>query len=107
MRKRLLIEEDIDELEDFRKILPLNKRKLDHNDVVFYNSEGKDFSDIIEVTPHGLLFHFNDLEEFLKFFFQETYQERGVSPYQAKPNNGDGAHGQIEPKERQKDFALP
>ena len=75
MRKRLLIEEDIDELEDFRKILLLNKKKLDHNDVVFYNSEGKDFSDIVEVTPHGLLFHFNDLEEFLKFFFQETYQE--------------------------------
>ena len=75
MRKRLLIEEDIDELEDFRKILLLNKKKLDHNDVVFYNSEGKDFRDIIEVTPHGLLFHFNDLEEFLKFFFQETYQE--------------------------------
>ena len=75
MRKRLLIEEDIDELEDFRKILLLNKKKLDYNDVVFYNSEGKDFRDIIEVTPHGLLFHFDDLEEFLKFFFQETYQE--------------------------------
>jgi len=75
MKKRLLIEQDINELEDFRKILLLNKKKLDHNDVVFYNSEGEDFSDIVEVTPHGLLFHFDDLEEFLKFFFQETYQE--------------------------------
>jgi len=74
MKKRLLIENDIDELEDFRKILLLNKKKLDYNDVVFYNSEGKDFRDIIEVTANGLLFHFDDLEEFLKFFFPETYQ---------------------------------
>ena len=83
MKKRLLIEQDIDELEDFRKILLLNKKKLDHNDVAFYNSEGKDFSDIIEVTPHGLLFHFNDLEEFLKFFFQETYEEGTDNEWEA------------------------
>lgn len=75
MKKRLLIENDIDELEDFRKILLLNKKKLDYNEVDFYNSEGENFSDIIEVTPHGLLFHFDDLEEFLKFFFQETFEE--------------------------------
>ena len=75
MKKRLLIEQDIDELEDFRKILLLNKKKLDYNDVDFYNSEGEDFGDIVEVTPHGLLFHFDDLEQFLKFFFQETYQK--------------------------------
>jgi hypothetical protein len=35
MKKRLLIENDIDELEDFRKILLLNKKKLDYNDVMF------------------------------------------------------------------------
>lgn len=75
MKKRLLIENDIDELEDFRKILLLNKKKLDHNDVDFYDKNGNDFRDTIEVTPHGLLFHFDDLEQFLKFFFQETYQE--------------------------------
>jgi hypothetical protein len=75
MRKRLLVENDIDELDDFRKILLLNKKKLDPNDVSFFNSEGHGFSDIIEVTPHGLLFHFDDLQEFLKFFFPETYQE--------------------------------
>ena len=83
MRKRLLIEEDIDELEDFRKILLLNKKKLDYNNVVFYNSEGKDFSDIVEVTSHGLLFHFDDLEQFLKFFFPETYQEGSDGEWEA------------------------
>ncbi len=75
MKKRLLIENDIDELEDFRKILLLNKNKLDYNDVDFYDKNGNNFRDTIEVTKHGLLFHFDDLEQFLKFFFQETYQE--------------------------------
>jgi hypothetical protein len=75
MKKRLLIEQDIDELDDFRTILLLNKKKLDYNDVEFYNSAGNAFKDTIEVTQHGLMFHFDDLEQFLKFFFQETYQE--------------------------------
>lgn len=83
MKKRLLIEQDIDELEDFRKILLLNKKKLDYNDVDFYNSEGEDFSDIVEVTPHGLLFHFNDLEEFLKFFFPQTYEKGSDGEWEA------------------------
>jgi len=75
MKKRLLIENDIDELEDFRKILLLNKNKLDYNDVDFYDKNGNSFRNTIEVTKHGLLFHFDDLEQFLKFFFQETYEE--------------------------------
>lgn len=75
MKKRLLIENDIDELEDFRKILLLNKNKLDYNDVNFYDKNGNNFRNTIEVTKHGLLFHFDDLEQFLKFFFQETYRE--------------------------------
>ena len=75
MKKRLLIEQDIDQLDDFRKILLLNKKKLDYNDVEFQTEDGKGFKDTIEVTPHGLMFHFDDLEQFLKFFFQETYQE--------------------------------
>ena len=75
MKKRLLIENDIDELEDFRKILLLNKNKLDYNDVDFYDKNGNNFRNTIEVTAHGLLFHLDDLEQFLKFFFQETYQE--------------------------------
>jgi hypothetical protein len=47
MKKRLLIENDIDELEDFRKILLLNKNKLDYRDVMFL--------DEIEMTLMGLL----------------------------------------------------
>ena len=83
MKKRLLIENDIDELEDFRKILLLNKNKLDYNDVDFYDKNENNFRNTIEVTPHGLLFHFDDLEQFLKFFFQETYKEGSDGEWEA------------------------
>ena len=43
MKKRLLIENDIDELEDFRKILLLNKKKLDYRDVDFYDKNENNF----------------------------------------------------------------
>lgn len=83
MKRRLLIEQDIDQLDDFRKILLLNKKKLDPNDVKFYNSEGEDFGSITEVTSNGLLFHFDDLEQFLKFFFPDTYNDAGDGNYDA------------------------
>jgi len=83
MKKRLLIENDIDELEDFRKILLLNKKKLDYNDVDFYNKDGNNFRDTVEVTAHGLMFHFDDLEQFLKFFFPETYSENSDGEWDA------------------------
>ena len=83
MKKRLLIENDIDELEDFRKILLLNKKKLDYNDVEFYNKDGNNFRDTVEVTAHGLLFHFDDLEQFLKFFFPETYEKGSDGEWEA------------------------
>jgi predicted house-cleaning noncanonical NTP pyrophosphatase (MazG superfamily) len=83
MKKRLLIEEDIDEIEDFRKILLLNKKKLDYRNVMFLDEHRNDFDGIIEVTAHGLLFHFDDLEQFLKFFFQETYKEGSDSEWEA------------------------
>ena len=35
MSKKLLVEQDIDDLHDFQKILLLNKGKLDYNDVEF------------------------------------------------------------------------
>ena len=73
MKKRLLIENDINKLDDFQKILLLNKGKLSYDDVEFKNSEGDDFGDIIEVTQSGLIFNFNDLEQFLKFFFPNEY----------------------------------
>ena len=64
MSKKLLVEQDIDDLHDFQKILLLNKGKLDYNDVEFIDEDGEDYSDIIEVTKNGLLFNFDDLEEF-------------------------------------------
>ena len=83
MKKRLLIEQDIDELEDFRKILLLNKKKLDYRDVMFLDEHRNDFDGIIEVTAHGLMFHFDDLEQFLKFFFQETYKKDSDGEWEA------------------------
>lgn len=84
MKRRLLIEQDIDQLDDFRKILLLNKKKLNIDDIEFYDKNGEDYRNIIEVTPHGLLFHFDDLEQFLKFFFPQTYEEGSEGEWDAK-----------------------
>ena len=73
MKKRLLIENDLPELSDFQKLLLLNKGKLDYEDVEFIDEDGENYPNIIEVTKDGLLFNFDDLEDFLKFFFPETY----------------------------------
>jgi hypothetical protein len=73
MRKKLLVENDLPELSDFQKILLLNKGKLDYDDVEFIDSDGEDYPDIVEVTKDGLLFNFDDLEQFLKFFFPDSY----------------------------------
>lgn len=73
MKKRLLIENDLPELSDFQKLLLLNKGKLDYEDVEFIDKDGENYPNIIEVTKDGLLFNFDGLEDFLKFFFPETY----------------------------------
>ena len=86
MKKKLLIENDLPDLHDFQKILLLNKGKLDFNDVLFMDSEREGYENVIEVTKHGLLFSFDDLEGFLKFFFPETYgrnAEGGDGEYDA------------------------
>jgi hypothetical protein len=86
MKKRLLIENDIPELSDFQKLLLLNKGKLEYDDVEFIDEDGENYPNIVEVTNEGLLFHFDDLEQFLKFFFPETYgknSEGGDSEYDA------------------------
>lgn len=86
MKKRLLIENDLPELSDFQKLLLLNKGKLDYEDVEFIDNDGENYPNIIEVTKDGLLFNFDDLEEFLKFFFPETYgknAEGGDGEYDA------------------------
>ena len=76
MRKRLLIENDISELDDFQKILLLNKRKLSSDEVEFKSDYYKDKIDINSVRVHhdGLLFDFDDLEQFLKFFFPPFFE---------------------------------
>jgi hypothetical protein len=53
---------------DFQKILLLNKRKLSPDDVEFISSDYEIDLDKVQVKPDGLLFDFDDLEQFLKFF---------------------------------------
>lgn len=75
MRKKLLVENDLPELSDFQKILLLNKGKLDYEEIEFIDSDGENYPNIIDVTKDGIVFNFDDLEQFLKFFFRETYGE--------------------------------
>ena len=75
MEKRLIVEDEVKQLNDFQKILLLNKGKLDPDEVEFYNTYDLETDDLVEVTPHGLMFHFDDLEQFLKFFFPGIYGE--------------------------------
>ena len=67
-------EEEVEKT-DFQTILDLNKKRISPYEVEFTNSEGKDFSDVIEVTQSGLLFTFNGVDEFLGFFFPDMYGE--------------------------------
>lgn len=83
MKKRFLVEQDVDDLDDFRKILLLNKKKLDFDEVTFYDKNGDDYPNIIEMRNDGIQFNFEDLEEFLKFFFQETYEKGSDYEYEA------------------------
>ena len=66
---RIFEQEEEEELNDFQKILALNKKKISPYDVEFFNSEGNDFSDVITVEQDGLMFTFDGLEEYLRFFF--------------------------------------
>ena len=80
-KKFLYEEEESVELNDFKKILALNKKKISPYDVEFFNSEGKDFSDIITVDQDGLTFTFEGLEEYLRFFFPEEFGEENSDGY--------------------------
>lgn len=81
MRKKLLIENELSELDDFQKILLLNKKKIDIDDIEFVDSDGERYDDIIEYTNDGIIFHFDDLEGYLRFFFKDTYGEEGSEGY--------------------------
>ena len=86
MRKRLLIENDVSELDDFQKILLLNKRKLSSDEVEFKSDKYEDNIDInsVRVQHDGLLFDFDDLEAFLKFFFPEVFEEGSDGQWDAQ-----------------------
>lgn len=75
MKKRLLIENDVNEMTDFQKILLLNKRKLSPDDVEFITKDYDIDLDKVQVKPDGLLFDFEDLEQFLKFFHYPAFEE--------------------------------
>jgi hypothetical protein len=75
MKKRLLIENDVNEMTDFQKILLLNKRKLSPDDVEFKSSDYKIDLNKVQIKPDGLLFDFDDLEQFLKFFHYPAFEE--------------------------------
>ena len=75
MKKRLLIENDVPEMTDFQKILLLNKRKLSPDDVEFKSSDYKIDLNKVQIKPDGLLFDFDDLEQFLKFFHYPAFED--------------------------------
>lgn len=83
MKKRLLVENDVDQLDDFQKILLLNKKKLNPDDVEFYDSDGEDYNEIVSVSEKGLNFEFDDLQGFLQFFFQYDYGSGSDGEYEA------------------------
>ena len=67
--------EEEEELNDFQKILALNRRKISPSEVEFTNSEGESYDDIITVDQDGLMFTFDGLQQYLSFFFPDTYGE--------------------------------
>ena len=88
LRKKFIFEDDndVDEMPDYKKLMRLVKKKLDPSQVEFYNSEGEDFSDNIEITYDGLMFTFDGLQEYLSFFFPDEYsqEENSEGYYDAK-----------------------
>ncbi len=75
MKKRLLIENDVPQMTDFQKILLLNKRKLSPDDVEFITKDYDIDLNKVQIKPDGLLFDFEDLEQFLKFFHYPAFEE--------------------------------
>ena len=82
-KKRFIYEQEEEEVElnDFQKILALHKKRMHPNQVEFFNSEGKDFSDIISIDYDGITFKFDGLQEYLSFFFPEIYGGEGSDGY--------------------------
>jgi hypothetical protein len=87
MIKKIFLFEDDDsdeEKSDYQKILEINKKKLSHYDVDFFDSEGNSYEGIIEVRQDGLHFTFDGLAEYLQFFFKDYYEEGSDGEYDAQ-----------------------
>ena len=82
MKKRLIIEDEAKELDDFQKLLLLNKKRISPEDVVFVNENGVQPEEI-EIDSKGMYFNFDGLEDFLKFFFPDTYGYDAYEQYEA------------------------
>ena len=82
-KKRFLYEEEEVELNDFQKIIAINKRKIHPSNVEFETSDGEDFSDVISIDYDGIHFKFDGLSEFLKFFFPNEYGDDSDGGYDA------------------------
>jgi hypothetical protein len=79
-------EEDPDDWSDYKNIMHLAKNRISPYGVTFETSDGKSFDDIIEVTRDGIIFTFDGLEDYLKFFFPEDYGEDNTDGYEAMYN---------------------
>jgi len=78
LKKKFIFEnddEDPDNWSDYKNIMHLAKNRISPYRVTFETSDGKSFDDIIEVTHDGIVFTFDGLDEYLKFFFPDVYAE--------------------------------
>jgi hypothetical protein len=87
LKKKFIFEnedEDPDNWSDYKNIMHLAKNRISPYRVTFETSDGKSFDDIIEVTRDGIIFTFDGLEDYLKFFFPDVYGEDDDGEYDAR-----------------------
>jgi hypothetical protein len=86
LRKKFIFEnddEEEDEWSDYKNIMYLAKNRISPYGVTFETSDGKSFDDVIDVTHDGIIFTFDGLKEYLKFFFPEEYEDDSDGEYDA------------------------
>ena len=87
LKKKFIFEndedEDPDDWSDYKNIMHLAKNRISPYGVTFETSDGKSFDDIINVTSDGIIFTFDGLEDYLKFFFPDVYSEDDDGEYDA------------------------
>ena len=83
LRKKFIFENEEEGLTDYEKILRAAKGNINLSELDFEDSEGNDYSDDIEITYDGLVFTFDGLAEYLRFFFKDEYEEGSESYHDA------------------------